>query len=496
MTMRNAPALMALTLAARCLLLPGPGWAQAAPAVSVQPLPAAEADSGALPDAGGTIDQSGPGQFSTGQFSMDQSVTGQSVAGVPVPGMSLLAPPLSLRPKDRPEALAVAEPLTRPALPPAGDAASPLAGEGAATAPSVSPDAESRMIARATIGMLSTTDGARSDVIQTAVQSALASTVPVATSSPSSGTLDRFLPGASPDAPSENVGESLRPRARPAGLTPVAWYDKPAQPCEAAAGFPDPDVRRNAATFQAEGDLCLSRQGFSEHGRDWQLTVVRNLSTRRGPVWAVLHDNENAAFDAALYAVHRYGGALVAVEAGENRVFMGQDPNRNFSLTASSAATCRDISQKPTPGFTTAITDFFSQHYPVLTLHNNDDGYSGAGGAGTISARRSSASMTGMMTPTPRGTLSDEDNAILLAGEAPFEQNSRARKATAAFHAAGINVIYEHVRPERNDCSFSFFTTMNGLGDYYNIEAQHGALAEQRQMVDVLMRQLGIAPLW
>ena len=193
--------------------------------------------------------------------------------------------------------------------------------------------------------------------------------------------------------------------------------------------------------------------------------------------------------------MRRYGGALVAVEAGESRTFQGQDPNRNFSLSASRAATCWDISAKPTPGFTRAITSFFSDRYPVLTLHNNDEGYSSAGGRGHISARRSSASMTGMMTPTPQGSLSDEDNAILLADTRPFAQSAASRKATAAFHAQGVNVIYEHVRPERNDCSFSFFTRMNGLGDYYNIEAQFGAGESQRRMVDVLMAYLGIAPL-
>ncbi|WP_010140655.1 hypothetical protein [Oceanicola sp. S124] len=488
MSKRNAPALLALSLAAACLQGSGPGWAEAAPAVSVQVLPDAAAPAGSSAAA----DPQG------------------------------LAPAASLRPKRRPEGpLADTGAAGRPApdgpatLAPAGD----LAAAPASTMPGTprQSDPEAEMLARTVLGMLSTTtdgrsmDGAGAGAgqgdagagIGADLAAALAMSPPAGPDaagpdaagleSRGSGDLDRFLPGAASVAPPA----ALRPRARPEGFAvPVAWYDKPGQPCEAASGFPDPDIGRNAATFEADPDLCISRDGFSEHGRNWQLTVVRNLSTRRGPVWAVLHDNENAAFDAALYAVHKYGGALIAVEAGENRVFMGQDPNRNFSLTASSAATCRDISQKPTPGFTNAIAGYFSQRYPVLTLHNNDDGYSGAGGAGTISARRSSASMTGMMTPTPQGALSDEDNAILLAGSQPFEANRQARQATGAFHAAGVNVIYEHVRPERNDCSFSFFTTMNGLGDYYNIEAQHGALEAQRQMVDVLMRHLAIASLW
>ena len=385
------------------------------------------------------------------------------------------------------DAPAVLRPVARPAdlvAGPASASATSLARTAAEGPAAVkAPDPESRSLARSVMGVLSTTTAPGRDGVVAAalaVESAL-------------------NPAPEGVSPAEAVAAvtPLRPRARPEGLaaTPAAWFSKPDSPCLPAAGFPDPDVRRNLASFQADAGLCLSRAGFTEHGRSWQLTVVRNLSARRGPVWAVLHDNENAAFDSALYAVRRYGGALVAVEAGESRTFQGQDPNRNFSLSASRAATCRDISAKPTPGFTKAITSFFSDRYPVLTLHNNDEGYSGAGGRGHISARRSSASMTGMMTPTPQGALSDEDNAILLADTRPFAQSAASRKATAAFHAQGVNVIYEHVRPERNDCSFSFFTRMNGLGDYYNIEAQFGAGEAQRRMVDVLMAYLGIAPL-
>ncbi|MGI3167101.1 hypothetical protein [Pseudooceanicola sp. 200-1SW] len=395
-----------------------------------------------------------------------------------------LAPARSLRPPSGSAGAGGAAP-EAPETPvaPAG-APAPRVADSTPAPLGAQPDPESRMIARSVMGMLSTTTEAGRDG---AVAAALAAEQ-AASPAPEGLSAAEAVAAVTP----------LRPRARPQGLaaTPAAWFSAPDAPCLAAADFPDPDVRRNAAQFAEDGDLCLSRHSFSEHGRNWQLTVVRNLSTRRGPVWAVLHDNENAAFDSALYAVRRYGGAMVAVEAGENRVFQGQDPNRNFSLTASEAATCRDISAKPTPGFTKAITSFFSDRYPVLTLHNNDEGYSGAGGRGHISARRSSASMTGMMTPAPQGALSDEDNAILLADTRPFEQSAASRKATAAFHAQGVNVIYEHVRPERNDCSFSFFTKMNGLGEYYNIEAQFGAGEAQQRMVDVLMGYLDIAPLW
>ena len=69
----------------------------------------------------------------------------------------------------------------------------------------------------------------------------------------------------------------------------------------------------------------------------------------------------------------------------------------------------------------------------------------------------------------------------------PFEQNGAAQKLVAQLHKAQVNVIYEHVRPEGNDCSFSNYIVLNQLGDYYNIEAQHGHTGPQKRMLDILM---------
>ena len=88
----------------------------------------------------------------------------------------------------------------------------------------------------------------------------------------------------------------------------------------------------------------------------------------------------------------------------------------------------------------------------------------------------------------------NEDNAVLTAGLKPFEADAKAQKLAGYLGARGINMIYEHVRPERNDCSFSFHVKLNGLGDYYNIEVEHGRVAEQKAILDVLMAYLGVKP--
>ncbi|EAP75468.1 hypothetical protein [Roseovarius nubinhibens] len=252
--------------------------------------------------------------------------------------------------------------------------------------------------------------------------------------------------------------------------------------CLAPDQLRDKDVRRHAA--QLARDVCISEIEIAEHGVPWRFTVIENSKHQQGPTIFLLHDNENSAFDTALYAVRKYGGKLVALETGDSRDYQGQDPNRNFGATAQATAPCAQMRRKPAPIFTKFLTDLRGRRPGfVLTLHNNANGHTGNGGSGGISAARQSTVMKGL--PAPGG--GDEDDAILLAGTQPFEQNGAAQKLVAQLHKAQVNVIYEHVRPEGNDCSFSNYIVLNQLGDYYNIEAQHGHTGPQKRMLDILM---------
>lgn len=298
-------------------------------------------------------------------------------------------------------------------------------------------------------------------------------------------------PAAAPEEPQAIAAlvPAIRPQPRPEALL---IPEGAALKCVDPATIPDRDLARNAATFAASPGLCVTEERFTEHGRDWHLVVVTNTARRRGPTWAILHDNEDSAFDAGLYGISRYGGTMVAVEAQENRSFKGQDPNRNFGTSARIAAPCGAMQTKPAPLFTKAISQHFSRNYPVLTMHSNENGHVGNGGAGHISAGRSTATMRGFLATTPRRGLSDEDNALLTAGLTPYENDAQAQKLVQHFGARGINVIYEHVRTEKNDCSFSFHVKLNKMGDYYNIEVEHGRTGDQKAILDELMAYIGV----
>ncbi|MCR9239621.1 MAG: hypothetical protein NXI17_23365 [Alphaproteobacteria bacterium] len=269
---------------------------------------------------------------------------------------------------------------------------------------------------------------------------------------------------------------------------------QPVNGCLDIGGINDRDIARNRKTLLGNQSICVTRENFTEHGLKWSFLIFTNLRKKNGPVWGILHDNEQAAFDSGLYAITRYGGKMVAVETGEKRVFWGkQDPNRNFGTSRSQTASCQSMYRKPSPEFTSRFMAHFSERYPVLTLHNNANGFSGGGGSGGISARRTSKVMKGLMSPNAKGGLGDEDNAILFAGRSAISKSNGAKKARDYFHKRGVHVIYEHIQNDRSDCSLSNYVVLNKKGRYFNIEAEHGHLKTQRRIVDVLMAYIGVS---
>jgi len=227
--------------------------------------------------------------------------------------------------------------------------------------------------------------------------------------------------------------------ARPAGADArgLAFLDRllrgGAGACRSPGQVRDRDVRRNAASIRAAG-LCVTTDTLDGAGRTWRFTAVENRSSG-GPVWYLPHDNEREAFDAALYAVARYGGRLFAVESGESRSFAGVDPNRNFAATAAHARPC--AIGRPAPRYTGYVMDGFRGARHILAIHNNTRG-------GSLTADMRTAKSTGFRASGP---LSDRDHMVFIAGRLPIEQDGRARALRDRLLAAGLNVVHERVTP-------------------------------------------------
>lgn len=245
--------------------------------------------------------------------------------------------------------------------------------------------------------------------------------------------------------------------------------------CVSPDSVRDRDVRRNVGLIR-QADLCVTAEALTENGIDWRFVSIAHKKARNGPVWYLPHDNESEAFDAAVYAVARYGGRLVAVDGGESRNYRGVDPNRTFALTAAEAVPC--AIRHPAPQYTRYVMSLFEGARHVMSMHNNTSG-------GTITVDVSDGKSTGYRT---KGAFSDPDHMVFLAGRGPMDGSARSMRDRLL--SAGLNVVYEEVSVQNNDCSFSNHIALKDRREYFNIEAVHGS-RQQKDMVDALMRVLG-----
>ncbi|MEM1038392.1 MAG: hypothetical protein AAGI12_02855 [Pseudomonadota bacterium] len=254
--------------------------------------------------------------------------------------------------------------------------------------------------------------------------------------------------------------------------------------CLDIASIRERDIARNRAAL-TRMDACIKLAKFTEGGLPWQIYTITGPK-KRGPLWAVPHDNEDVAFDTGVYALAQYGGVMVATEAGEKRSLRGQDANRNFNKSIAIARKCR-LQKAPAPRYTDAYIKPLQSGQPIIALHSNANGYSGNGGSGTISIRRKSSIMRAFASRRAKGALADEDNILLVAARRPVESDRRLRKLVNDFNNKGVHVIAELVTPGKNDCSLSNYVVLNGIAKYYNIEVQDGKGAVQRDLLRKLM---------
>ncbi len=241
-----------------------------------------------------------------------------------------------------------------------------------------------------------------------------------------------------------------------------------------------PDIKRNYHSLQG---LCVNLLAFKEGSLLWKMFLITNPNKKSGLFWFLPHDNENSAFNTAVYAVKRYGGGFLSIYNKGRRYNMGQDPNRNFAN--SRRRIC--LQQKaPSFGYTnlvfSIINYYKSPSYPYLALHNNTD----KGGISILKSNKKTKSFPAYpIKQVKQGIgLADEDSIVYTAGSQPEPPKAKI----ASLINAGLNVKYEYVTPQNNDCSMSNYTVL-GLGseNYYNIETQHGKTLTQIKMLNRLV---------
>lgn len=243
--------------------------------------------------------------------------------------------------------------------------------------------------------------------------------------------------------------------------------------CRAATDLGDRDD-----DFSAFQGVCASETVFSEGGVSWRIQTLE--TGRRGPLFVLPHDDENAAQATAAYALSRYGGAATMVETGGRRSNGGIDPNRFFD------AGRLDCGKGGADAFVAAMLGPGGR--PVIALHTNARGSARTGGAGSISIRAPYSGTTAFPSTSATGGLASEDAMVILASRRGPE-DGRVRSLAQSLNDAGVHVLVETVDTARTDCSLSHYAVANGL-TYANVEAADGDTATQRRILDILMERL------
>ncbi len=249
------------------------------------------------------------------------------------------------------------------------------------------------------------------------------------------------------------------------------------------------DIKRNSQALKA---LCVNQIEFDEGEYHWKMLLVTNPKQPKGPFWFLPHDNEDTAFDAAIYATQKYGGGFLAVMANDQRYFAGQDPNRNFSDDIQTAKICKQ-QKYPAPKYSknifTIIDTYRADNIPYLALHNNKDGWYGNGGQGGVSILSKSSQIVKSypasedITHQSKG-IKDEDSLVYIAGTKKTPDQIKLKRLLEL----GLNVKYEIIDMQHNDCSLSNYIVLKKhTEDYYNIEVEHGDLATQKKMIDKII---------
>lgn len=266
----------------------------------------------------------------------------------------------------------------------------------------------------------------------------------------------------------------------------------------------DDDLGRNRGDASFLDGLKVSEIRFSENGFEWHLLRFENEAQPLGPLWAVPHDDENAAFDAMIAAVKRHGGVGIAVNSGpgSSRRQAGFGP---CGVRSAHSATCdpnRNFDDRAAR-FTAAFLDNLPAGQPIIALHTNGDGFSGdgKGGRGNITMLDAAAFRQGRVIIRADGhsgggghhLLDDPDVYAILPYTATRGISAEDRQCRVALNARNINVLHERVR--QSDGSLSNYIALNRPDQpYVNFEAQRdddlspGAQA-QRLMIDAYIEK-------
>lgn len=273
-------------------------------------------------------------------------------------------------------------------------------------------------------------------------------------------------------------------------LSLAAVWPAAAQPLcnptvDQVAGMDDLDMRRlPLEDTRRVGELCVDYETLSARSVDIGLTIISNAERPDGPIFVALHDNEQQAFIATLWAVWAFGGRGVAVDFRDRRylnipcppLHAECDPNRVFGRRGFEAYTDR-------------FDELFAEHDHIIAMHTNR-----VLGLFTLETAKS----------TQVCDVGDVRDDFVLTGGVRGKSNlSCEAPEMKVLNERGLNgayLLYDEVSDAkaacRQGCDLQAYATRDLDKRYHNMEAQRGYAIEKhrRQLCAVLDPQSELFP--
>ena len=244
----------------------------------------------------------------------------------------------------------------------------------------------------------------------------------------------------------------------------------------------DGDFEGNAEALKS-GGFCIAEEKFRERRRHWTIHTV--ATGRPGPLFVVMHDDENLSFDTAVAALKTHGGTLVAVETGGKRNQDGIDPNRNFSADGIG---CSKLGKDAAPRFTGAFARLFDPAQPIVALHNNTGKRISTGGLGHVSMDAVPKKMARHPSDDPGGPLAGDRALVLLTSLKDVTTTSDA--LAESLNAMGINAVLERVEEGKGDCSLSNHALLTDHSSFFNITVDDDEGEKQTKLINAVLGAL------
>jgi hypothetical protein len=241
----------------------------------------------------------------------------------------------------------------------------------------------------------------------------------------------------------------------------------------------DEDFKRNAEILSAN-TFCIAEEKFKERRRHWTIATIK--TSRPGPLFAIMHDDEDLSFDTAVAALKAHGGTLVAVETGGKRNQDGIDPNRNFSADG---VGCRKLGKDATPDFSAFFKALFDPTQPIIALHNNTGKRIPTGGVGHVSMDDLPKGMEKQPSDDPNAPLAGDRALVLMTSPVPV--TTVAESTADELNAKGINAVIEPVEEGKGDCSLSNYALLTGFSKYFNVTVDKDEGEKQLKIIDAIL---------